>query len=229
MVAAAAAAAAVAVAVAVVEVAAVKVAADAASAPVSVVDALGTAVHRWLSIEVMENPAGRFAFVDMMKRNSDACRCREGINQPSRDIGITDPRRAGHQIAASSMALSMSANIEKEQKPTWEKTVECRWMKEPTGSTNLKHQRSDVSLEWDCGRDFGREVKTASRGRGWIGLGLEGFPRVADPCTDTEHEGGLTKHQGGVGAPLDVAPRQMRLVLMPWMLIRADGGDGGNA
>jgi hypothetical protein len=145
MVAAAAAAA----AAAVVEVTAVvKAAADAASAPVSVVDALGTAVHRWPFIEVMENPAGRFAFVDMMKRKSDACRCREGMNQPSRDIGITDPRRAGHQFAALSISLSMFSNIEKEQKCTWEKTVECRWMKEPTGSTNLKHQRSDVSLEW---------------------------------------------------------------------------------
>lgn len=91
-------------------VAVVKAAADAASAPVSVVDALGTAVHRWPSIEVMENPAGRFAFVDMMKRKSDACRCREGINQPSRDIGITDPRRVGHQFAASSIAFSMFAN-----------------------------------------------------------------------------------------------------------------------
>ena len=60
-----------------------------------------------------------------------------------------------------------------------------------------------------------------------MGLGLEGFPRVADPCTDTEHEGGLTKQQGG--APLDVAPHQMSLVLMPWMLIRADDGDGGDA
>jgi hypothetical protein len=56
----------------------------------------------------------------------------------------------------------MFANIEKEQKSTWEKTVEGRWMKKPTGSTDLKHQRSDMSLE----------VKTASRdmaGGAWVG------------------------------------------------------------
>jgi hypothetical protein len=57
---------------AVVEVVVVKAAADAASLPVSVVDALGTAVHRWPFIEVMENPAGRFAFVGMMKGKATA-------------------------------------------------------------------------------------------------------------------------------------------------------------
>jgi hypothetical protein len=66
----------------------VKAAADVASAPVSVVEALGTAVHRWPFIVVMI-PAGRFGLVAMVKTKSDACRCREGINQPSRDVEIT--------------------------------------------------------------------------------------------------------------------------------------------
>ena len=52
----------------------VKAAAADASAPVSVVDALGTAVHRWPLREVINCPAGRFVFVDMMKRKSDAWR-----------------------------------------------------------------------------------------------------------------------------------------------------------
>jgi hypothetical protein len=38
-----------------------------ASLPVSVVNDLGTAVHRWPSIVVIKNPAGRFGLVDMMK------------------------------------------------------------------------------------------------------------------------------------------------------------------
>jgi hypothetical protein len=96
----------------------VKAAAAVASAPVRVVDALGTAVHRWPSIEVMKDPAGRFALVDMVKRKSDGCRCRECINQPSRDIEIADQRRPGHQFTASSIASTMFAKIENEQKST---------------------------------------------------------------------------------------------------------------
>jgi hypothetical protein len=126
----------------------VKAAADVASAPVSVVEALGTAVQRWPLIEVMENPAGRLAFVDMVKTKSDACRCRECINQPSRDIEITDQRHPGHQYTASIIAPTMFGKMKEEQKSTWKRTVECRWMKKPTGSSVLKHQRSDVSLEW---------------------------------------------------------------------------------
>lgn len=126
-----------------------KAAAAVASDPVSVVEARGTAVHRWPFIEVMENPAGRFALFAMVERKSDACRCRKRRNQPSRDIEITDQRRPGHQFTASTMASSVFAKMEEEQESTLEKTVECRWkMKKPTGSSVLKHQRSDVSLEW---------------------------------------------------------------------------------
>jgi hypothetical protein len=89
----------------------VNAAAAVASAPVSVVEALGTAVHRWPLIDVMENPAGRFAFVDMVKTKSDACRCRECINQPSRDMEITDQRRPGHQFTASTMASTMFSKM----------------------------------------------------------------------------------------------------------------------
>lgn len=32
----------------------------------------------------------------------------------------------------------------------------------------------------------------ADRGHGWRGC-LEGFPLVADPCTDTDCEGGLAR------------------------------------
>lgn len=124
-------------------------AAAVASAPVSVVEALGTAVHRWPLIDVMENPAGRFAFVDMVKTKSDACRCRECINQPSRDMEITDRRRPGHQFTASTMmASTMCSKMERRTEIHLGKTVECRWMEKPTGSSALKHQRSDVSLEW---------------------------------------------------------------------------------
>jgi len=45
------------------------------SASVSVVEALGTAVHRCPSIEVMKNPAGRL--VDMANVKSDTSRCKE--------------------------------------------------------------------------------------------------------------------------------------------------------
>jgi hypothetical protein len=96
----------------------------------------------------MKNPAGRFAFVDILKKKSDACRCRECKDQPSRDIEITDQRRPGHQFIASIIASTMFSKMEEEQESTWRKTVECRWMKKPTGSSVLKHQRSDVSLEW---------------------------------------------------------------------------------
>lgn len=41
-----------------------------ATAPVSVVEALGTAVHRWPLIEVMKNPAGRVALVDITRRKA---------------------------------------------------------------------------------------------------------------------------------------------------------------
>jgi hypothetical protein len=43
------------------------VAATEAALPVSCVAVFGTAVHRMLLMLVMENPAGRFAFVDIMK------------------------------------------------------------------------------------------------------------------------------------------------------------------
>jgi len=43
------------------------VAATEAALPVSTVALLGTAVHRMLFMLVMKNPAGRFAFVDIMK------------------------------------------------------------------------------------------------------------------------------------------------------------------
>jgi len=79
------------------EVVVVKAAAADASAPVSVVDARGIAVHSLPSMEVRNCPAGRFVFVDMVKRKSDAWRCRERNYRPSRDIEITDQRRPGHQ------------------------------------------------------------------------------------------------------------------------------------
>jgi hypothetical protein len=50
----------------------VKGAAAIASAPVSVVEALGTAVHRCPPIEVIKNPAGRFGLADMVKNESDS-------------------------------------------------------------------------------------------------------------------------------------------------------------
>ncbi len=76
----------------------VKAAAAVASAPVSVVEALGTAVHRCPPIEVIENPAGRFALVDMVRMKSDACRCKECINQPSRDIEIRGTQAINSQL-----------------------------------------------------------------------------------------------------------------------------------
>jgi len=85
----------------------VKAAAADASDPVSVVEDRGTAVHRWPLIDVMNCPAGRFVFVDMVKKRSDACRCRECNYRPSRDIEITDQRgRPGHQYTASSIATT---------------------------------------------------------------------------------------------------------------------------
>lgn len=50
-------------------------AAAVAKLPVKVVRERGTAVHRWPSIVVMENPAGRFALVDMLRKESDTSRC----------------------------------------------------------------------------------------------------------------------------------------------------------
>jgi len=47
-------------------------AASDATLPVSVVEALGTAVHRLPPIEVMEKPAGRDGFVDMTSKSGDA-------------------------------------------------------------------------------------------------------------------------------------------------------------
>lgn len=49
-------------------------AAAVAKFPVRVVRDRGTAVHRWPSMVVMENPAGRFALVDMMKMKGDTSR-----------------------------------------------------------------------------------------------------------------------------------------------------------
>ncbi len=52
-------------------------AAAVAKLPVRVVRDRGTAVHRWPSIVVMKNPAGRFALVDMMEMKGDTSRGRE--------------------------------------------------------------------------------------------------------------------------------------------------------
>jgi hypothetical protein len=57
-------------------------AASAMKGPVSVVAAFGTAVQRSPSIDVIENPAGRVAMVEI---KSDASRRKERRNQPSRD------------------------------------------------------------------------------------------------------------------------------------------------
>lgn len=58
--------------------------AAAATVPESVVEARGTAVHCMPPIEVIENPAGRFALVDIVKKKGDASRWKEWIFQPSR-------------------------------------------------------------------------------------------------------------------------------------------------
>ena len=52
-------------------------AAAVARLPVKVVRDRGMAVHRWPSIVVIENPAGRVALVDMVKMKSDTSRCRQ--------------------------------------------------------------------------------------------------------------------------------------------------------
>jgi hypothetical protein len=76
----------------------VKAAADVASAPVSVVEALGMAVHRCPSIEVIENPVGRFVLVGMARMKGDSCRCKECINQPSRDVEIRGAQAISSQL-----------------------------------------------------------------------------------------------------------------------------------
>lgn len=45
--------------------------------PAIVVRDLGTCVHLFPFIEVIVNPAGRFAFVDMAKNENDTSRCKE--------------------------------------------------------------------------------------------------------------------------------------------------------
>ena len=52
--------------------------------PAIVVSDLGTFVHRFPFIEVISNPAGRFAFIGMAKRSNTSRY--ENVNQPSRDI-----------------------------------------------------------------------------------------------------------------------------------------------
>jgi hypothetical protein len=68
------AAAAVSCAVVLVEIVASKEEAAAAALPESVMRDLGTAVHRTPFIEVMENPAGRFALVAIIKVKGDTSR-----------------------------------------------------------------------------------------------------------------------------------------------------------
>lgn len=58
--------------------------------PAIVVRDLGICVHLLPFIEVILNPAGRFAFVDMAKRATPAVF--EECNQPSRDIDFEAPR-----------------------------------------------------------------------------------------------------------------------------------------
>jgi hypothetical protein len=157
----------------------VKAAADAASAPVSVVDALGTAVHLWPFMEVIENPAGRFAFVDIAKMKSDAWRRREGTNQPSRE-GYRDHRSKARRPSIRSFKHSVVDVCEyrKEQKSTWEKTVGCRWMKKLTGSTDLKHPAfrresgvGELGGEWEGRKQGGHGWKWKWKGLGgWRGF-----------------------------------------------------------
>lgn len=73
-------------------------AASAMKAPVSVVAVFGTAVQRSPSIEVIENPAGRFVLVDMARMKGDSCRCKECINQPSRDVEIRGAQAISSQL-----------------------------------------------------------------------------------------------------------------------------------
>lgn len=57
--------------------------------PDKVVAVLGTAVHRTPLIVVMENPAGRFALVAIMKGKSTPVAVENvGRNRPSRDIHL---------------------------------------------------------------------------------------------------------------------------------------------
>jgi hypothetical protein len=142
----------------------VNAAAAVASAPVSVVEALGTAVHRWPSIDVMENPAGRFAFVDMAKTKSDACRCRECINQPSRDMEITDQRRPGHQFTASTIASTMFSKIERRTEIHLEENGERGWMDGETyqilgPQTPAFRRESGVGVSWEGEENGGQGAR----------------------------------------------------------------------
>lgn len=62
-----------------------------AKAPVSVVDALGTAVHRWPLIEVMKNPAGRVGLVDMTRRKATPVAMKE-CNRQTTKMGFKKGR-----------------------------------------------------------------------------------------------------------------------------------------
>lgn len=74
---------------------------------------LGTAVHRTPSIEVIENPAGRFAFVDMLKKGSDTSRWKERKLNRQGDGAIQRAPRP--QVVVSSILSMMMFAKERSQ------------------------------------------------------------------------------------------------------------------
>lgn len=93
-----------------------------AALPERVVRDLGTAVHRCPLIEVIENPAGRFGLVDIVRgkrATTVAVQWGGNINLQGMEL----QRLPGHQVVASAMMLAMFA---REERKSTEKPRHCR-------------------------------------------------------------------------------------------------------